>query len=74
MYRPLSEPIEAWHFDFMCPPEESGRKTVDIEFTADGRFNAVVFWYTLHLGQGITLSSGPGVINTESGGAILHPI
>lgn len=42
-----------------CPPEESGRKTVDIHFTADGIFNAVLFWYTLELAPGITLSSAP---------------
>jgi hypothetical protein len=60
MYRPLSAAVEAWHFDFACPPDESGRKTLDLEFAADGRFNAVIFWYTLHLGDGITLTTAPG--------------
>lgn len=60
LYRPLSEPIEAWHFDMRCPPEESGRNTIDVEFTSDGICNAVVFWYTLELIDGITISSAPG--------------
>ena len=59
MWRPLSEPVEAWHFAMRCPPEESGHKTVDIHFTADGIFNAVLFWYMLELAPGITLSSAP---------------
>lgn len=59
LYRPLSQPQEAWHFDMRCPPEESARKTLDTEFTADGVFNAVVFWFTLHLFDGVTISSGP---------------
>lgn len=60
MYRPLSHPAEAWHFDMRCPPEESGRKTIDVEFTSDGMCNAVVFWFTLELIDGITISSAPG--------------
>ncbi|BDA48465.1 Protein arginine N-methyltransferase 7 [Coccomyxa sp. Obi] len=60
LYRPLSEPVEAWHFDVRCPPDESGRKTIDVEFTSDGICNAVVFWFTLELIDGITISSAPG--------------
>ena len=54
MYQPLSEPVEAWYFDMACPPQDSGRRTLDIAFTADGICNAVVFWYELHLAEGIT--------------------
>ena len=60
LYRPLSEPVEVWHFDMRCPPEESGRKTVDVEFVSDGVCNAVVFWFGLELIDGITISSAPG--------------
>ena len=67
MYRALSAPIEAWHFDMRCPPEDSGRKTLDFEFTADGVCNAVVFWYTLQLSEGISLSSAPGEGHPASG-------
>ena len=59
MYRPLSEPVEAWHFDMACPPQDSGRRTLDVTFTADGICNAVVFWYELRLCEGVTLSSAP---------------
>ena len=67
LHRPLSEPIEAWHFDLRCPPEESGRQTLDVEFTTDGIFNAVVFWFTLHLINGITISSPPGAATSAPG-------
>ena len=58
-YRPLSEPQPVWHFDFVAPPEQSDTKLVDVTFTRAGRFNAVLFWFELHLGGGVTLSSGP---------------
>jgi len=28
MYTPLSEAVEAWHFDLAAPPEDSDRKYV----------------------------------------------
>ncbi len=59
MYRPLTEPVEAWHFNLRCPPEESGRKSLDLAFTADGIFNAVLFWYRLQLTPDISISSAP---------------
>ena len=64
MYEALSEPVEAWHFDFMDPPTSSEKKHLDLTFTAEGRFNAVLFWYTLHLGGGIELSTGPAAVNS----------
>ena len=67
MYRPLTEPIEAWHFNMRCPPEESGRKSLDLSFTADGIFNAVLFWYTLQLTPDIAISSAPMLSNGSSG-------
>ena len=67
MYQPLSDPVEAWHFDFVDPPTSSEKKHLDLTFTAEGRFNAVLFWYTLHLGGGVELSTGPTAV--ASGGA-----
>ena len=64
MYEALSEPVEAWHFDFMDPPTSSEKKHLDLTFTAEGRFNAVLFWYTLHLGGGIELSTGPAAVKS----------
>ena len=63
MYRPLMEPVEAWHFSMRCPPEESGRKHLDMHFTADGIFNAVLFWHTLELAPGVTISSAPALVS-----------
>ena len=59
MYKPLSEPQEAWHFDFRDSPASSERKQLDVTFTAEGRFSAVLFWFTLDLGSGVQLSSAP---------------
>lgn len=67
MYRSLTDPIEAWHFNMRCPPEESGRKSLDLSFTADGIFNAVLFWYTLELTPNITISSAPALSTGSSG-------
>lgn len=61
--RTLSAPIEIWHFDFSAPPEKSDTKKVDVEFTSDGRLNAVMYWYTLHLYGDVYLSSGPEVFS-----------
>lgn len=59
MYRPLTEPVEAWHFAMRWLPEESGRRHLDLKFTVDGIFNAVLFWHTLELAPGVTVSSAP---------------
>lgn len=59
-YTALSDPVAVWHFDMVAPPDESDSKLVDLCFTSGGRFNAVLFWFDLHLGGGIQLSTGPG--------------
>jgi len=59
-YVPLSQPVRVWHFDMLTPPEESDTRLADLTFERAGRFNAVLFWFDLHLGGGITLSTGPG--------------
>ena len=59
-YVVLSEPMRVWHFDIVAPPEESDSKVLDLEFTGAGRFNAIVFWFDLHMGGGQVLSTGPG--------------
>lgn len=59
MFRPLSAPVEAWHFDMACPPEDSGRRTLDVEFAAGGVCNSVVFWFELQLCDGVVISSAP---------------
>jgi hypothetical protein len=62
MYNALSEPVEAWHFDFGAPPEESDHKALDLHFHTRGRMNAVLFWFELHLIDGIRLSTGPHAV------------
>ncbi|PSC69443.1 arginine methyltransferase [Micractinium conductrix] len=58
----LSEPQEVWHFSLGAPPDKSDVKTVDVEFTRRGRFNAVMFWYKLHLFGDVYLSTGPEAV------------
>ena len=62
MYKALSRPAEAWHFDLKAPGEASEHKSLDLTFHTDGRMNAVVFWYTLELIEGITFSTGPDAV------------
>lgn len=59
MYVPLSDPVEVWHFDFLAPPDASDTRHVDFSFTADGNFNAVVFWFDLQLTPDVCISTGP---------------
>lgn len=59
---PLSEPREVWHFDLGAPPDRSDVKTVDVEITRRGRWNAVMFWYKLHLFGDVYLSTGPEAV------------
>ena len=63
---PLSDPVEAWHFDLRSPSEDSAERTVDLTLTRPGVLNAVVFWFTLHLINGIELSTGPGAVSAGS--------
>ncbi|KAL4424877.1 hypothetical protein ABPG77_002100 [Micractinium sp. CCAP 211/92] len=58
----LSEPKEVWHFDLGAPPDRSDVKTVDVEITRRGRWNAVMFWYKLHLFGDVYLSTGPEAV------------
>ena len=59
-YVALSEPVRVWHFDMVAPPEESDSNVVDLELTCAGRFNAILFWFDLHMGGGRVLSTAPG--------------
>ena len=59
-YVALSEPMRVWHFDMVAPPEESDSKVIDLELTCAGRFNAILFWFDLHMGGGQVLSTRPG--------------
>ena len=56
---PLSSPLEVWQFDMLTPPEEGSQKSLDIHFSRSGVFNAVRFWYVLHLYDDVYISSGP---------------
>ena len=69
-YTPLSQPAQAFHFDFKMPPEEAERVTLDLHFETPGIFNAVLVWYELRLDQNTTLCTGP----RAHGGSGLHTL
>lgn len=71
--KPLSAPQEVWHFDFGAPPDKSDVKNVDVEFTTDGRVNAIMYWYELRLFGDIALSSGPEAATAAPGLRYLRP-
>ena len=52
------------------PPQDAETKTLDVTFSADGRLNAIVFWFELDLGGGVRLSTGPEAV---SAGAAMKP-
>ena len=70
-YVPLSSPFPVWHFDMLNPPEDYDQKTIDVQFERSGTWNAVLFWYDLHLAEGIYLSTGPQAV--EEGLKSLQP-
>lgn len=53
----LSDPVEAWYFDFGNPPSKNETKTLDFKMVADGRLNAIMFWYEIHLFGDVYLNS-----------------
>ena len=61
---PLSAPMEVWQFDMLSPPEEAGRTSLDVEFERDGVFNAVRFWYDLHLYDDVHICTGPEAVSS----------
>lgn len=62
----LSEPVSVWYFDFKSPPESSDVKNVDVEFIKEGRFNAVMYWYDLHLWGDVHICTGPEVAKSTA--------
>ena len=69
--RPLSAPFEAFQFDFSNPPLDGTYvRRLSVPATAAGTVHAVVYWWTLTLAPGVTLTTAPavGVGNRRSGG------
>lgn len=63
-YTELSDVFPVHSYDFYNIPEERSqnnphRKALEVRATADGEFQAVLFWFQLHLDDEISLSSGP---------------
>ncbi|MFC5180681.1 50S ribosomal protein L11 methyltransferase [Actinomadura harenae] len=63
-WRPLSEPMEIFAFDFYRDGPEERRAEFVVSPTAEGRCHAIVFWFELDLVPGIGLTNSPG--NPES--------
>ena len=73
MIRPLSDPVSVWYFDFVNPPTKNETKSIDFTFTDDGRLNAVMYWYEVHLYGDIYLSSMRDVVAKEHHESFLQP-
>lgn len=69
----LSRPMEVWYFDLGSPPETSDVKKIDVEFEQDGKWNAVIFWYKLHLWGDVYITTGPEASNLAPGIRRLQP-
>jgi len=59
-YRPLSEPMEVFRFDFTRPGIVAESKSIGLPITARGTGHALVTWFDLLLDDRQTVSSGPG--------------
>lgn len=68
----LSEPASVWYFDFSNPPTRNDTKMIDLSFTQDGRMNAIMFWYEIHLFGDVYISSGLDAAK-EPGNRYLQP-
>ena len=69
----LSQPKEVWYFDLGSPPERSDVKKIDVEFEQDGKWNAVIFWYKLHLWGDVYITTGPEASTMAPGTRHLQP-
>lgn len=61
-WRPLGAPTEVFSFDFYDVSVTTLRpeaRHMDVEVTEEGVFNAVVFWFELHLDDTTTVSTSP---------------
>lgn len=58
----LTEPFPAISLDWAreTPPMEGQSPAIQVPVVRGGRADAVVFWYTLHMGGGGELSTAPG--------------
>ncbi|MEU7035020.1 50S ribosomal protein L11 methyltransferase [Streptomyces sp. NPDC046237] len=57
-HRPLTDPVEIFHFDFAQDIEPTARH-FDVTPLDNGAAHAVVMWFELDLAEGITLSNSP---------------
>jgi type II protein arginine methyltransferase len=59
-WRPLSEPMEIFAFDFYRDGPDERRAEFVVSPTAEGSCHAIVFWFELDLVPGIGLTNAPG--------------
>ncbi|MFC4905745.1 50S ribosomal protein L11 methyltransferase [Actinomadura gamaensis] len=59
-WRPLSDPMEIFSFDFYRDGPGEHRAEFVVSPTAEGRCHAIVFWFELDLVPGIGLTNAPG--------------
>eukprot|EP00164_Ancoracysta_twista_P017290 GFYU01029388.1.p1 GENE.GFYU01029388.1~~GFYU01029388.1.p1 ORF type:complete len:840 (-),score=261.96 GFYU01029388.1:76-2595(-) len=63
---PMSEAFDIFHVDFQGDIQETFSKEVgSIKVTRDGPINMIVYWFTLHLAEGVDLYTDPTVTYAE---------
>lgn len=59
-YTPLTDPFEAFHFDFANGAIVPERKTITVRATRDGVGHCIVFWFDMQLDAETSISNQPG--------------
>ena len=65
-YRPLSQPVRIFDFDFKNLPNGEESHKVDFEITTPGEMHAIAYWYELYLDEKTMVSTGPGLAKLSS--------
>lgn len=59
-YVPLTNPFEAFRFDFTADPPALSSKVISVPVKRDGVCHAFVFWFEMQLDDEISISNRPG--------------
>lgn len=58
-YRPLTEPVDIFSFDFATATPAAQEKELEIAATAEGTAGAMLFWFDLQLDEELWISNAP---------------
>lgn len=64
-WRMLCDPVQLFEFDFTQDIPATAEESFRLTPHSDGMAHGIAFWFDLHLGPGITLSTSPGAPPTH---------